>query len=131
ALTTTAGANTLDIQRQVRTFWVPPASEGTWKGEHPKDLALYVTATSDEGGKLVEFRDSNGTQGIGFGYNTIYATGSRPDQTLRLKARGTGRVEITQENWKQVGSPGEVNFEHSWGTSNQVPGPAACFFKDS
>ena len=79
----TAGANTLDIQRANRF------------NDHPTGLALYVTAESapDSGG--VEFRHSNASQGIGFGHNTIYATGSNANQDLILKARGTGSVRIT------------------------------------
>jgi hypothetical protein len=65
---------------------------------HRTGLALYVTATSDPADKLVEFRDSNGSQGIGFGYNTIYATGSNPNQPLRLKARGNDNVEIVRND---------------------------------
>jgi hypothetical protein len=91
---TTAGHNTLDIQANKRTIY----DSGTWKGEHPSGLALYVTADSDPDGKGVQFRHSNGTQGIGFGYNTIYATGPYPDQPLTLKAFGTGgTVQIVQK----------------------------------
>ena len=84
ATQTTAGGNTLDVQSTAR---VQP---------HRKGLALYVTATSDDADKLVEFRHSNGTEGIGFGHNTIYATGSNTDQSLRLKARGNRNVEIAR-----------------------------------
>jgi hypothetical protein len=58
--------------------------------------ALFVSGemgdgSSDNGG--IEFRHDNLTQGIGFGFNTIYATGSAADQHLRLKSRGAnGRV---------------------------------------
>ena len=84
-LKTPAGANTLDVQSAVRVS----------EANHPKGLALYVTANSDPDGKGVEFRHSNGSQGIGIGYNSIYATGSNTNQDLILKARGTGRVRIT------------------------------------
>jgi hypothetical protein len=73
-----AGANLLDVQSAAR-------QNG---GNHPTGLALYVTAESESGGKGVEFRHSNGSQGIGFGYNTIYATGTLADQPLYLRARG-------------------------------------------
>ena len=36
----------------------------------------------------VEFKHSNGTQGVGIGFNTVYATGSNADQALQLKAKG-------------------------------------------
>lgn len=69
-------------------------SQSNRTGFHPPILAgLYVTANFDEASG-VEFRHTNGTQGIGFGYNTIYAAGSLPDQPLRLKGRGANSVEI-------------------------------------
>ena len=82
---TTAGANLLDVQSAKRIN----------EANHPKGLALYVTAESGPDSKGFEFRRSNGAQGIGIGYNTIYATGSDENQDLILKARGTGRVKIT------------------------------------
>jgi hypothetical protein len=74
-LKTPAGANTLDVQSAVRVN----------EANHPKGLALYVTANGSGADSLAEFRHSNGSQGIGIGYNTIYATGSSTDQDLRLK----------------------------------------------
>lgn len=59
-------------------------------GTHGTGYGLYVTANSGEAGSGVEFRHANGTQGIGFGYNTIYATGSNTAQDLKFNARGTG-----------------------------------------
>lgn len=61
---------------------------------HPENLPFYVTADCDPGAKGVEFRHSNGTQGLGFGYNTIYATGSNANQRIALAPRGTGGVEV-------------------------------------
>ena len=64
-------------------------------GTHPKSVrGLYVTGNWSEGSGGVEFRHTNGTQGIGFGYNTIYATGANADQHLNLLPRGTGGVGI-------------------------------------
>lgn len=40
----------------------------------------------------VEFRHDNQSQGIGFGFNTVYATGTNADQDLNLKARGNGVI---------------------------------------
>jgi hypothetical protein len=102
---TTEGANMLDIQAGPnREIYKAAASGGVpaWEGKHETGLALYVTAHSDPAGKGVEFRHSNGGQGIGFGYNTIYATGTHPDQDLFLRARGTGRVQIGAQNDKQA-----------------------------
>ena len=88
-LTAKQFSGTLDVQHGTRT------------GEtHPTAIkGLYVTGDfSEEQG--VEFRHNNGTQGIGFGSNTIYATGSNADQDLKLKPRGNGTVAIatSQEN---------------------------------
>jgi len=96
AVQETAGKNTVDVQVAPRTKLEVPASGGVpaWAGDHPTGLALYVSASSGPAGAGVEFRHSNGTQGIGFGYNTIYATGTHPNQPLILKARGTGTVQI-------------------------------------
>jgi hypothetical protein len=61
--------------------------------------SLYLTAGMGEGqnGNTVgniEFRHSNGTQGIGFGYNTIYQTGSNTNEILNLLSRGTGPITL-------------------------------------
>ena len=129
----TAGANMLDVQAAARTkLEVPESNAGTpkWAGDHPTGLALYVTADSNDAGGLVEFRHSNGTQGIGFGYNTIYATGPHPNQPLRLKARGTGRVEVVQEGWHRVGAG---HFKNDWGElwNDDLDFAAPEYFKDS
>ena len=60
----------------------------------PTARALYVTGDFDAASKGVEFRNTNGTQGIGFGYNSIYATGTNANQDLNLIPRGTGNVGI-------------------------------------
>jgi hypothetical protein len=62
---------------------------------HPNTIeGLYVTGDFGEDANGVEFRHSNGTQGIGFGYNTIYATGRNGSQDLNLKARNDGTVTV-------------------------------------
>lgn len=50
----------------------------------------FAAGSSYDGG--IEFRHDNLTQGIGFGYNTIYAAGTNTDQELNLLAKGSGRV---------------------------------------
>jgi hypothetical protein len=74
--------NKLDIQAEARS------------GTHPSSRPLYVTGGMGYESNGIEFRHSNGTQGIGFGYNTIYATGSNANQDLNLKARGSGIVGV-------------------------------------
>ncbi len=57
-------------------------------------FALSVTTTSLDASNGVEFRHTNGTQGLGFGFNSIYAAGSNADQNLNLMPKGTGNVGI-------------------------------------
>jgi hypothetical protein len=64
-------------------------------GTHPTAVkGLYITGDFEADNDGVEFRHSNGTQGIGFGFNTIYAAGSNPNQDLQLKPKGTGEVKV-------------------------------------
>ena len=64
-------------------------------GNHPSNVkGLYVTGDFAEAANGIEFRHSNGSQGIGFGYNSIYATGSIGNQHLNLIPKGTGNVGI-------------------------------------
>jgi len=74
--------STLDVRDELRT------------GTHPTRVpGMYVTGDFDPA-KGIEFRHTNATQGIGFGYNTIYATGNHANQDLNLKARGTGKLGL-------------------------------------
>ncbi|MBZ5555976.1 MAG: hypothetical protein LAO77_01745 [Acidobacteriia bacterium] len=79
---TTNPVSNLDIQQGNRTDVHPPSVMG-----------LYVTGDF-EPARGVEFRHSNGTQGIGFGYNTIYATGANGEQELNLSPRGNSPVNV-------------------------------------
>lgn len=64
-------------------------------GTHPTAVkGLYITGDFNPDNDGVEFRHSSGTQGIGFGFNTIYAAGSAANQDLGLKAKGTGEVKV-------------------------------------
>lgn len=64
----------------------------TGNGHPTAAKGLYVTGDFGEASDGVEFRDTNGTQGIGLGRNTIYATGSKADQPLNLQPRGKGEI---------------------------------------
>lgn len=83
---------TLNINRS-------PARTGT----HGTGLALYVT---NGGNAIAEFRDPNGTQGIGIGYNRIYGVAPSGNQNLELYANGTGelRHEARTHKWYANGS---------------------------
>jgi len=71
-----------------------------------------------------EFRHANRTQGIGLGYNTIYATGSNTDQDLGLKARGAGKVRVTGEavvNGKLSLNRNALNFSNAeWDKNHNI-----------
>jgi len=61
--------------------------------------SFYVSGTLSPGqtgpaSGNIEFRHDNGTQGIGFGYNTIYQTGSNTNQELNLLSRGSGPITL-------------------------------------
>ena len=94
----------LDIAQVARTL---PAN-------HPASVnGLYVTGDFAADSNGVEFRHSNGSQGIGFGYNTIYATGSNPTQDLNLKPKGgsvnvSGSVAVTGGDLKADGQTAPV-----------------------
>ncbi|CCI03414.1 hypothetical protein [Microcystis aeruginosa] len=70
-------------------------ASATRTGTHPTAVkGLYITGDFNADNDGVEFRHSNGTQGIGFGFNTIYAAGSEANQDLGLKPKGTGEVKV-------------------------------------
>lgn len=85
-------------------------------GTHGSGFPLYVTGTlapGSAGSVGIEFRHDNGTQGIGFGYNTIYATGSNANQDLGMASRGTGNLLYTTnavERMRVVGTTGYVGI---------------------
>jgi hypothetical protein len=101
-LSDTTITGSLTTSGNVGIGWKPSAvtkldvMQDTRSGTHPSAVkGLYVTGDFDQAANGVEFRHSNGTQGIGFGYNTIYAAGSNPTQNLNLMPKGTaGNVGI-------------------------------------
>lgn len=109
---TTAPRNFLDVQAVPRT------------GTHPTGRPLYVTGTVNEAANGFEFRHSNGTQGIGIGYNSLYATGSNINPNLNLLPRGTGRVGIgtttPAATLHVAGATSTVRFARLSGTGTRV-----------
>ena len=83
---TTGATNMLDIMKAPRT------------GTHATGRPLYVTGNIGAASNGIEFRFTNGTQGIGFGYNTIYAAGSVVNQPINLLPKGTSGVGIGAAN---------------------------------
>jgi hypothetical protein len=58
------------------------------------NMAFYVTTDIAAFGPGPEIRHSNQSQGIGFGYSTIYATGYNPNQEINIISRGTSYTYI-------------------------------------
>ena len=91
---TSSPDSTVDIQQDPRS------------GVHASGKALYVTGTFGSGQSYdggIEFRHSNGTQGIGFGFNTIFAAGSNPNQPLALLSRGSDPITLNAVGGGDVG----------------------------
>lgn len=68
-------------------------------GSAPTTPSFYVTGTLNSGqtgpsAGNIEFRHDNQTQGIGFGYNTIYQTGNNTNQDLNLLSRGSSPITL-------------------------------------
>ena len=64
-------------------------------GTHATGLPFYATGNVLSAASGFEFRHDNGTQGIGLGYNTIYATGSNAAQDLGLASRSLGNLNFS------------------------------------
>ena len=80
---TGAPTNRLDVQTAAARI-----------GTHATGRPLYVTGDFAEAAGGSEFRHYNGTQGVGIGYNSLYAAGSNADQPLNLMPKGAGGVGI-------------------------------------
>ncbi len=85
-------------------------------GTHATALPFYATGTvaaGSPGSVGFEFRHSNGTQGIGLGYNTIYAAGSNANQDLGLASRALGNLFFSTNGLQRMtvlGSNGNVGI---------------------
>gem|GEM_PF-1493134 len=90
---------------------------GTRTGSHATGRPLYVTGNLGAASNGIEFRHSNGMQGLGFGYNTIYATGSTPNQDINILPRGAGKVGIgtSTPTRGKVEISGFVNYTYPTG----------------
>ena len=72
-------------------------NNGTDPGSYDDGKVLFVSGTFGNGQSYdggVEFRHDNLSQGIGFGYNTIYQTGTNANNELNIIAKGSGNVNI-------------------------------------
>jgi hypothetical protein len=85
--------------------------------------ALFVSCGMGEGKTRdggIEFRHDNLSQGIGFGYNTIYATGANDSQELNLQSKGDASLNLNPAAGK-VGI-GTTNPEHRLQIGGNVDG---------
>ena len=70
---------------------------------HPTDKALYVTKkTNSYTDGIAEFRHSNGSQGIGIGYCSIYATGGNVNQELQIHSKGNYAIQLNPNSTRGV-----------------------------
>jgi len=67
-------------------------------GTHVTGAPLYITGTMLAASNGIEFRHDNGTQGIGFGFNTIYAAGSNTSQDIGISSKGVSGNLIFSTN---------------------------------
>jgi hypothetical protein len=63
-------------------------------GSHAINRPMYITGPIGASSNGIEFRHYNASQGIGFGYNTIYATGTTSNQELNFQSRGNGNISL-------------------------------------
>ncbi len=76
-----------------------------------------VISDGTTGGGGFEVRHDNLTQGIGIGFNTIYATGTAADQAVQIKARGAGTINLL--------SPVSMTGDLTCGSNAWGSGPTA------
>lgn len=87
-------------------------------GTHVTGRPLYVTGDINEDSNGIEFRHTNGTQGLGFGFNTLYAAGSNTSQDLGLMAKGVnGNIIMKSNGLERMRITGNGNV----GIGNSVP----------
>lgn len=98
-------------------------ADGNRTGTHATGRPLYVTGNLGDDSDGAEFRHSNGTQGVGIGFNSIYAAGSNANQHLNLIPKGTGSVGVgtaTPAHRLHVTLPHTTNWQTRFqnGTAN-------------
>jgi hypothetical protein len=82
---------------------------------------LYITGDLSDSSNGIEIRHSNGTQGIGFGFKSIYASGSNNDQDLNIMPKGTGKVGIGTTNPSQrLDVSGNINSSGNITSSGNI-----------
>ncbi len=100
-------------------------SGATDPGTADDGKAVFISSGMGSGQAFdggVEIRHDNLSQGVGIGYNTIYATGSNADQDLQLQARGNGYLRFRTNGAERVNisNGGVVNVAGLAGTGNRM-----------
>lgn len=92
---------------------------GARSGAHATNRPFYATGDVNSNSNGFEFRHSNATQGIGFGFNTIYAAGSNAAQELGFASKSTGNLNFYTNNSQRMTVSG-VNGNVGIGTTAPV-----------
>lgn len=93
-------------------------------GLHSTNRPLYVTGDFGEYGDGIEFMHSNSTQGIGFGFNSIYAAGTNDNQDLKWRAKGpNGSLRFYTNGFERgvIDGSGKISMYGYLGIGNITP----------
>lgn len=66
-------------------------------GAYAGGKLMYLSGNIGPASGGFEIRHDNQTQGVGLGYNTVYATGTWADQPLYLQGNGAGGVQVQSD----------------------------------
>jgi hypothetical protein len=100
-------------------------SLGNRSGTHPSTLPFYITADIGADSSGFQFGHINGTTGFGFGFNSIYMTGTGANLSMNLLTKGTGSLYLKPGGTTrtQIDSNGDVYFNnYSIGTLSITSG---------
>lgn len=117
----------LDVARQARTGNDPRTAESVFYTTGNLGSGLNyswddATFQANIGYGRAEIRHTNQSQGIGFGYDTIYATGYAANADLVLRTRGNGTFSTI---WPVLNGP--YHYDERVGIAARVSGSSTGF----